>query len=521
MATTWPSSSIITASRVERILFARIGFAAVFIVLSYMPSKRRKFLQNRWRPAISRGEFPGNNDSTQGMSMKMPASFNGFSFAPFCIALSLFCARALGCECVAPPPPCEAVGQSDLVFLGTVTEVITQPGSFFKTARMNVDDTFKGSLNKTVDLFDDGICDGPDLQPGKQYLMYTSGFPGGGIPARGCTRSRRIEDADEDLRFLRQYKTGNVATQISGTVRFRPDEPEDSKLGDAGRVPLGDVRVTLSGDGIQLGATTTPLGRYSFSNIAPGEYTVDAQLAGYRIIFAQPPFKLGVNGCLEANLLMKIDRRVAGKVLDSSGSPVKGALIEMVSTDPKLKRWEKPVLLDESHEKGHYAMDGVPPGEYYLGVNIGSTPTKEYPYPTVYYPNTLDPLAAVPIRVTAGPSVQEFDLRVARKLPLVTIRGIVQMADGKPPLPQDRPQVRIKEPGLYGQIEQETIAIAADGRFEFELCEGIEYSAFAFAGPARSAIYSAPVEFTPTKANDRLVLTLDKSLDEFNKLRPR
>jgi hypothetical protein len=80
--------------------------------------------------------------------------------------------------------------------------------------------------------------------------------------------------------------------------------------------------------------------------------------------------------------------------------------------------------------------------------------------------------------------------------------------------------VRIKEPGLYGQIEQETVKIDADGQFEFELCQGIKYTAFAFAGPMRSAVYSAPVEFTPTKVDDGLVLTLDQTSEEFSKLRP-
>src|ERR1700721_3148244 len=75
-------------------------------------------------------------------------------------------------------------------FLGTVTEMNTQSGSF-KTIRMSVDRAFKGDLKKLIDLFDDGMCDGPVLQIGKQYLMYTSGDPNGPVPARGCTRSRR------------------------------------------------------------------------------------------------------------------------------------------------------------------------------------------------------------------------------------------------------------------------------------------------------------------------------------------
>jgi hypothetical protein len=301
------------------------------------------------------------------------------SFAPLAL-LVVFSARAIACDCAPPPPACEAVGRSELVFLGTVTAV-TEPAGSFKTASMNVDKAFKGQLNTTVDLFDNGMCNGPDLQVGKQYLMYTSGFPGGGIPARGCTRSRGIEYAAEDLAFLKQYATGKVATHISGTVRFRPDEPDDSKLGDAGRTPLSNVQVTLSGDGVRFSAKTNPSGNYSFENIAPGEYSVAADLVGYRLDWAPESLKLSANGCAEADLLMKVDRRVEGTVRDSDGLPVSGVLVEMASTDSKIERWMQPAIPGISDESGHYAIDGIPPGEYYLGVNILSTPTKEQPYP--------------------------------------------------------------------------------------------------------------------------------------------
>ena len=228
---------------------------------------------------------------------------------------------------------------------------------------------------------------------------------------------------------------------------------------------------------------------------------------------------LAPNGCVEADLLMKVDRRVQGIVRDDNGAPVSGALVEMVSTNEKLKQWERPVLLDVSDESGRYAIDGIPPGNYYLGVNIRSTPTKEHPYPSTYYPGTPSLSEAIQIGIAIGVSVLDRDLRVPRRLPLVMIHGRIQSADGKPPLTGDRAQVRIKEPGLRGQIEEETIKIDAEGRFQFELCEGIRYSAFAFSGPMRSPTYSVPIEFTPTKEDDQLVLILDKTPEEFRKLR--
>jgi len=214
--------------------------------------------------------------------------------------------------------------------------------------------------------------------------------------------------------------------------------------------------------------------------------------------------------------LLMTDRRVEGTVQLDSGAPVRGALVQMVSAD--VKRGIPTVREDVSNEDGRYTIDNIPPGDYYLGVNIGSAPVKESPYPSTYYPRTTDIRKAMRIGVSVGAGVQGFDMQVPHKLALVTIRGRIQNADGKPPLVEEYPQVRIREPGLSGQIETKEIEIDAEGRFEYVLCEGIKYSAFAFSGPAHAETYSAPIEFTATREHDQLVLTLDRTPDEFYKL---
>lgn len=427
------------------------------------------------------------------------------------IVLLAFCQLAWGCECAPPPPPCQALGQSPLVFLGSVLSV---SGDQFKSAKMRVDQSFKGPLPSVVELFDDGMCDGPDLKAGHQYLMYTRGTPTGALPARGCTRSRAVEYADEDLQFLKAYLAGKTNTQVSGTIRYRPDEPNDSRLGDEGRTPMKDVSVTISGAGRPFRTKTDASGRYSISGLPPGNYEVNAELAGYRMNWAMSEIQVAAKGCAVVDVLMKVDRRVQGTLRSGDGRPVAGALVEMVPTKPNSKRWENPILLAESDERGFYTIDGIPPGDYYLGINIGSTPTKDHPYAPTYYPDTQDVKTAIPIAFLTGASVRSYDLTAPPKLKVVRVRGRITDAAGLPA--KDRPQVRIKEPGLYGQIETEALSVGSEGRFEIELCEGVRYSAFAFSGFPKNTSYSEPIEFTA--GDSELHFILNKTPQEFNSL---
>jgi hypothetical protein len=379
---------------------------------------------------------------------------------------------------------------------------------------MRVDRVYKGALKKTIELFEDN-CGGLKLEVGRQYLMYTYTLGKGPLPAGGCTRSRTVEDAREDLAFLDLYSARKTATRIFGTIRFRPDDPDDER---EERTTLRGVRVTLSSAGREFHATTDVAGRYSISGLPQGEYEIAAELPNYHVDGEPDEITLHAYGCVQADLLMMADRRVAGIVRNENGSVVDGALVEMIRTDRLLKPWEQPILRAISDDDGSYVLEGIPQGEYYLGVNIKSTPTKQRPHPRTYYPGTTDINQAATIKIVNGAAAQKFDLRIAGRLPLVEIQGRVLTADGKSPIGKGHPQVRFKGFGLFGQIEQEAIKIDAEGRFHFELCEGVRYSAFAVAGLEPSADYSAPIEFIPTKENTRLELILDKTGEEFRKL---
>lgn len=133
-------------------------------------------------------------------------------------------------------------------------------------------------------------------------------------------------------------------------------------------------------------------------------------------------------------------------------------------------------------------------------------------YLPTYYPNAHDAKEAIAIAFTVAASVRSYDLAEPEKLRVITVRGRITDAAGLPP--KDQPQIRIKEPGLYGQIEAGELKVDSEGRFEVQLCEWARYSAFAFAGPVRGEIHSAPMEFTARDSGAEMIFVLNKTAKE-------
>jgi len=401
------------------------------------------------------------------------------------------------------------------VFIGTVSAVIAERP--FKQVRMQVDQVFKGNIPNEIEMFDSGMCDGPNLQIGRRYLMYTSPLPSGSIPSRGCTRSRAIESADQDIQFLKTYVDGKTTTHLSGTVRFRPEEPDDSRLGERERTPMKNVHVNLRMGNQEYDTSTDASGRYSVSNLPPGQYEIRAELSGYRTNWAPDAITVASKGCAVADVLMKVDRRVEGIVRTYDGHPAPGVPVSLVPARPNQARWLDPILRGSTDERGHYEIDEIPEGEFLLGINIDAAPSKDAPYPATFFPNTHDIAQASPIAFMVGASLQTYDLTAPAKLRVIRVRGRVVDAVGLPP--KGGLQIRVTGPGLSHEIEAGLRLLDSKGHFEMLLCEGVRYSAYAFTGTSRESAFTAPMEFRVSQADSERTFVLDRTPDEFAKLR--
>ncbi len=196
-------------------------------------------------------------------------------------------------------------------------------------------------------------------------------------------------------------------------------------MGTGEPTPMKDVKVTLSGNEKQYKRTTDLSGSYAVSDVAPGNYKLSVEISGYRTSWPLEEVTVAAKGCAVANVAMKVDRRVHGVVRNGDGLPVAGVLVQLV---PKNRNPQHRLHAGQSvsDERGQYEIDGISPGDYYLGINIGSAPTKEYPYPPVDYPNTHDVRQAIPIAFMTGPLVQSFELTAPERLPVIKLRGRIE-----------------------------------------------------------------------------------------------
>ena len=119
------------------------------------------------------------------------------------VALTLFfAAPADACRCLPPKPPKEAMEKSLGVFAGKVTETKIDGQQLIATVA--VSQSWKGAPAKEVKVrtaSSSAAC-GCGFKVDQQYLIYCSGEKDGVWTTNSCTRTRRLGDAEEDVKAL-------------------------------------------------------------------------------------------------------------------------------------------------------------------------------------------------------------------------------------------------------------------------------------------------------------------------------
>lgn len=384
---------------------------------------------------------------------------------------------AFACSCISEQPSCQAFGSARAVFVGKVTGAREQrerknadgTTTTYQVGEIyfNVEQSFLGVKSSRVVIHSGtggGDC-GYWFLKGQRYLVYAYGSSMTTLTTTFCTRTRRLEDADEDLNFLRTLPRKGSGVRIYGVVAAVLKDPKSSNSNT--HKPLSGVTVKVIGKRT-FDAVTNAEGEYELTGLPPGKYKVNAELPDYyrRSDYSDREIEVGDGGCAGASFFAQNDSRISGRVLRSDDTGLPRVPVELLPVDVDLASVRRMSLeLTFANEKGEFELDEIPPGRYLIGINLTFSPNQEAPMPRTFYPGTSDQSKAMVIEIGLGQKVTGVDIRLPPALAEYVVRGFVSWPDGNPAAGVDVYLEDVNYPGwCVNGCEQH-----ADARGQFEL----------------------------------------------------
>jgi protocatechuate 3,4-dioxygenase beta subunit len=253
--------------------------------------------------------------------------------------------------------------------------------------------------------------------------------------------------------------------------------------------PVARVQVILSRDKEPAyHVLSDASGRFTFTDIAPGEYKVTGKKNGYAdATFGQPkgdgdpiPLARGERRT-GVELRMAPAAVIAGRVLDNNGEPVPGVLMFSARMGYNGRRRELKFLeysVQVTNDRGEYRLYGLPPDRYYVtalpvakflnfnffGHGSGGDPSD--PVATeeltgVFYPGVPDLGQAAAVELRPGEERAGIDIRYDYA-PLVNVRGFLAPNPACPGEAHIQMAREIEDNRDYPKQE----ALDPEGRFE-------------------------------------------------------
>ncbi len=271
-------------------------------------------------------------------------------------------------------------------------------------------------------------------------------------------------------------------------------------------VPLRRARLVLSAAGLErpFYAATDAQGRYEFTELAAGRYTLMVSKSGYvtlqygqrRAFEAGKPIDLAAGATLDRiDVTLPRGGVISGTVVDDLGEPV--ALTRVTAFRSRFEEGKRKLVAVgrdvETNDLGQYRLFGLQPGTYFVGTRPTPGPSQDgYPFAPAYYPNTLNVAEAQPITVRIGQEQGGVNLmqppgRLAR------ISGAVVDVSGRP---LASASVSIVSPSTGYVL---SAPVRGDGTFEVKNIAPGEYGlAAVMRGPAPGDIRQAMIPLAVT-----------------------
>jgi hypothetical protein len=278
------------------------------------------------------------------------------------------------------------------------------------------------------------------------------------------------------------FLVGSLAASPRTTASFGAQDTTASLEGTVVSLPSGapirHAKVELLARENQSAAYTVETdseGRFTFSDVAPGEYRLVAKKAGYK----QPTISCSESGAgnggkfamaagqkitgAQAELLAPA--AIEGTVYDENGEPLgRASLRALRLITNRGKRQFASVAFSESDDRGHYRLFYLEPGQYYVTVAYISYPersenqthdvegTRARGFLSIYYGDTTDPAQARTIDLKPGDEFSGADLTV-RPAEVLRVRGRVLNGVTGSPMKEMVTTIHALDPALGGDSD--------------------------------------------------------------------
>jgi len=251
-----------------------------------------------------------------------------------------------------------------------------------------------------------------------------------------------------------------AAAQVTGPLTAPPrDTPAESK-GSAvirGRVtsletgrPLRRARVSLASPDapITRNASTNTDGRYEFTDLPAGRYTLRVTRGGYLpLAFGEKrpgelakPLELADRQTAEkVDFALPRVGVITGRIIDEYGEPMSNVNLWILESQyyQGAKRLATTGAHTSTDDSGRYRLIGLAPGEFVVMAQTRETwnseknPDEQYAYAQTYYPGTTMPSEATRIKVAMGQEVANVDFALIAGR-TAKVSGMVTTSTGAP-----------------------------------------------------------------------------------------
>jgi hypothetical protein len=396
---------------------------------------------------------------------------------------------ASACSCFPTDPLDKEFADAKNVVIMKLTAVTKADGAEkyrsignIKQSTLTVQKVFKGKLKVGQELpFEQGggadcIWTFSEEAIGREYLLFLG--PDRGIWAVSvCGRSSSVKWAAADIRYLENIATLRRKTRLYGTLEQEFKSPVENGGGDFRHEPLKDKTVRVTGMGRDMRVKTDAEGFYEVYGLPPGRYRVEPEkVKGFRLENEDDErtdaisVELFSQSHTEANFDFEIDNAISGRLLDHEGKPLPRVWIHLIATGGKPTNWGKTQELTGTD--GSFQFDEIDEGTYVMLLNDDGDVTAADPYPTYYYPGTVNREEATVIKIGPGEFLANFTLKAPPPAAVLILSGIVLYEDGSPAADQSVDFRVVRPPEAGSHSPEATGRTGKDGRFNIKVLRG-------------------------------------------------